>query len=187
MTGSCKSLRKMAVMAALAGSVLLIPSEQVLADEAFRIPREHVQFLTGDSWRDGQKTMRLYGIQSCLRGKVYSDHLGRKQDCGVVSAAVLAAIVHDTNPVCRPVASVLDRSEDTKSTVIVVCTLRLGDRELDLGSLLITQGFAFAALANGGKPVYMPYRIQEMIARQAKMGLWAFDEVPLPSKDLLAQ
>lgn len=187
MTGRCTRSSKNVVMAALAGSVLLIPSAQVLADEIFRIPREHVQFLTGDSWLDGQKTMRLYGVQYCLRGKVYSDHLGSKQDCGVVSAAVLAAIVHDTNPICRPVATVLDRPEDTKSTVIVVCTLRLGDRELDLGSLLITQGFAFAALANGGKPVYMPYRIQEMIARQAKMGLWAFDEVPLPSKNLLAQ
>ncbi len=33
----------------------------------------------------------------------------------------------------------------------------------------------------------MPYRTQEVIARQTKTGLWAFDDVPLPSKDLLAQ
>ncbi|HWU61134.1 MAG TPA: thermonuclease family protein [Ensifer sp.] len=168
-------------------SVFMVPAARSLADETIQIPREHIQFLTGDSWRDGQRTLRLYGVQSCLRGKVYTDHLGRKQDCGVVSAAMLAAVVHDTDPICRAVASVLDRQGDANPTVIVVCTVRLGDRELDLGSLLITQGFAFAALANGGKPVYMPYRTQEMIARQAKMGLWAFDDVPLPSKDLLAQ
>lgn len=187
MTGSCNHSTKTVVMATLAGAILLVPAAQGIADDTFHIPREHIQFLTGDSWRNGQQTMRLYGVQSCLRGKMYSDHLGRRQDCGVVSAAMLAAVVHDTDPICRSVATVLGQQEDASSTVIVVCTVRLGDRELDLGALLITQGFAFAALANGGKPVYMPYRIQETIARQARMGLWAFDDVPLPSKDLLAQ
>ncbi|SOC81636.1 Endonuclease YncB, thermonuclease family [Ensifer adhaerens] len=185
-SSSIKSF-KIVVRVTFALSVFMVPAVRSLADETIRIPREHIQFLTGDSWRDGQRTLRLYGVQSCLRGKVYTDHLGRKQDCGVVSAAMLAAVVHDTDPICRAVASVLDRQGDAIPTVIVVCTVRVGDRELDLGSLLITQGFAFAALANGGKPVYMPYRTQEMIARQAKMGLWAFDDVPLPSKDLLAQ
>lgn len=166
--------------------LLVVSTVRSQADETFHIPRDHIQFLTGDSWSDGQTTVRLYGVQSCLRGKVYTDRLGRKQDCGVVSAAMLAAVVRDTDPACRPVATVLDPQTAKSSTAIVVCTGHLGDRELDLGSLLITQGFAFAALANSGKPVYMPYRIQETIARQARVGLWAFDDVPLPSKDLLA-
>lgn len=180
------SAARIVVKAALALTLLLFPAAQGIAGETFHIPRNHVQFLTGDSWSDGQATMRLYGVQSCLRGKVYSDHLGSKQDCGVVSAAMLAAIVRDTDPICRHVAMVLDSQTAKRSSAIVVCTVHLGDRELDLGSLLITQGFAFAALANGGKPVYMPYSTQETIARQARVGLWAFDDVPLPSKDLLA-
>ena len=170
----------------MASSLYMASAARSHADETFHIPRDHVQFLTGDSWSDGQTTTRLYGIQSCLRGKVYTDHLGRKQDCGVVSAAMLAAVVRDTDPACRSVATVLASQTAKSSTAIVVCTVHLGDRELDLGSLLITQGFAFAALANDGKPVYMPYRIQETIARQARVGLWAFGNVPLPSKDLLA-
>lgn len=181
-----KSSAGIGVRAALALSLLMSSAARSQPDDTFHIPRHDVQFLTGDSWSDGQTTVRLYGVQSCLRGKVYTDHLGRKQDCGVVSAAMLAAVVHDTDPTCRPVAKVMDSRTAEGSTSIVVCTVHLGDRELDLGSLLITQGFAFAALANGGKPVYMPYRIQETIARQARVGLWAFDDVPLPSKDLLA-
>ena len=185
---SCRRKRSagIGVRAALAASLYMASATRSHADETFHIPRDHVQFLTADSWSDGQVTVRLYGVQSCLRGKVYTDHLGRKQDCGVVSAAMLAAVVRDTDPACRPVATVLDPQTAKSSAAIVVCTVHLGESEIDLGSLLITQGFAFAALANGGKPVYMPYRIQETIARQARVGLWAFDDVPLPSMDLLA-
>jgi endonuclease YncB( thermonuclease family) len=172
---------------ALSISLLLASAAQGIADETFHIPRDHVRFLTGDSWVDGSSMIRLYGVQACLRGKTYTDQRGRKHDCGVVAAVVLAAIVHDTDPICRSVATILDQRTTSRSTVIAICTVHLGGREMDLGSMLITQGYAFAALANDGKPVYMPYRIQEMIAREAKSGLWAFDDVPLPSKDLLAK
>ena len=156
------------------------------AEEGFHVPRDHVQFLTGDSWFDGEHYVRLYGVQACLRGKTYTDHRGQKQDCGVVSTAMLAALVRDTDPICRPVATLLSKQTAQQPTVIVICNVHLGDRDLDLGSMLISQGFAFAAFANERKPVYMPYSIQESIARQARAGLWGFDDVPVPTRDLLA-
>lgn len=180
-----RSFRKAASIAAFFFSAAFGTAGAAGEGDAFSIPREGVAFLTGDSWIQGGYTIRLYGVQACLRGKTYTDHAGQAQDCGAVSMAMLAALIRDTNPVCRPIASLTADGSAQPPTVLAICTVQLGGRALDLGSMMITQGFAFAALANGGKPVYIPYQIEESIAQAARAGLWAFDDLPHPSRDLL--
>ena len=61
----------------------------------------------------------------------------------------------------------------------------VGDSTLDLGTVLITQGFAFAAFNDQAKPVYMPYLVAEMLAKKQKAGLWAAPDLPYPNAILL--
>ncbi|MBA8904158.1 thermonuclease family protein [Phyllobacterium sp. P30BS-XVII] len=149
--------------------------------QVFSIPENNVAFLTGDTWQqDGQK-LRLYGIQSCIRGTTYTDKSGLKQDCGTVSLAMLAAMVRDTKPTCSPIAQLPAQKPDVEPTILVVCSSHVGDQSLDLGTALITQGFAFAAFSNDAKPVYMPYLVAEATAKQGKAGLWAYSDMPHPN------
>lgn len=159
--------------------------QRALADEAsFTVPRAGIQFLTGDSWRQGGQTIRLYGVQSCLRGKTYLDNNNATQDCGVISTSFLAAIIHDVGATCRSVAKISSFNASATNTLIAVCGVKIGNDLADLGTLLITQGFAFAAIFENGKPVYPPYYELEETARQAKRGLWAFSQLPHPSIDM---
>lgn len=149
--------------------------------QVFRIPENNVSFLTGDTWQQGRQKLRLYGIQSCIRGTTYTDKSGLKQDCGTVSLAVLAAMVRDTKPACSPIAQLPSAKQGEEPTILVVCSSHVGDQSLDLGTVLITQGFAFAAFSNDAKPVYMPYLVAEATAKQSKVGLWAYSDMPHPN------
>lgn len=149
--------------------------------QVFRIPESNVSFLTGDTWQQGKQKLRLYGIQSCIRGTIYTDKSGLKQDCGTVSLAILAAIIRDTKPTCSPIAQLPAAKPGEEPTILVVCSSHVGDQSLDLGTVLITQGFAFAAFSNDAKPVYMPYLVAEATAKQSKAGLWAYADMPHPN------
>lgn len=138
-----------------------------------------IEFLTGDSWSSGRGIVRLYGVQACLRGTFYTDGAGNRQDCGQVSLAYLAAVFRDTLPECKAVAQVA-RQSGAASTILSICSAKVGGAAVDLGSILISQGFAFAARSEDGKAVYEPYAVQEMWARQQKRGLWAFRDIPEP-------
>ncbi|MCJ9719997.1 thermonuclease family protein [Agrobacterium sp. SHOUNA12C] len=156
------------------------------SSHVFAVPQTGVSFLTGDSWQQAGQTMRLYGVQACIRGTTYTDTSGQKQDCGAVSLAMLAAIVKDTKPSCAPVAQLMPPAAGEPPTILVICSAHVGNNALDFGTLLITQGFAFAALANSGKPVYLPYSIEESIARQSRIGLWAYPDMPHPNRVLVS-
>ena len=165
------------------------------APRTFAVPAAGLTFLTGDSWQQAGQTMRLYGVQACLRGSTYTDKSGQMQDCGAVSLAMLAAIIRDTRPTCAPVVqlssrpspSTLPRQSPGGSTILVVCSAHLGDHVLDLGTILITEGFAFAALTSSGNPVYPAYGAEESIAQTSRVGLWAFPDMPHPNRTLLSQ
>ncbi|CAN7718654.1 thermonuclease family protein [Rhizobium rhizogenes] len=156
------------------------------SSRTFVVPQSGVTFLTGDSWQQAGQTMRLYGVQACIRGTAYTDKSGLKQDCGAVSLAMLAAIVKDTKPSCAPVAQLSAPAAGGSSTILVICSAHIGNNALDVGTLLITQGFAFAAIANTGKPVYLPYSIEESIAQKSRAGLWAYADMPHPNQVLFA-
>ncbi len=189
MTNSPLAKIELLKVASLAVGTCLVLSTFVTklkAETDFAVPAQHIQFLTGDSWVQGENTVRLFGVQACLRGSKYTDNNRRSQDCGAVSLAFLAALVRDGKPSCSPIATI-SGSPTGRVTILVVCKINLRGIIVDLGSIMVTQGFAFAALANDGKPVYMPYQLQESVARQAKSGLWAYADLPVPSLNDRAQ
>ncbi|PSH56508.1 thermonuclease family protein [Phyllobacterium sophorae] len=151
------------------------------AARVFSIPQTGLSFLTGDTWQQGTQKLRLYGVQACIRGTLYTDHSGIKQDCGTVSLAMLAATIRDTKPTCSPIAQLPSTTPQEPATILVICSAHVGDKSLDLGTVLITEGFAFAAFSNGAKPVYMPYLVAEATAKQSRAGLWAFPDMPHPN------
>jgi len=172
------------IPAAVAASLIIASSLPARsAGASFEVPQSGVTFLTGDSWQQGSQHLRVYGVQSCLRDTFYTDGSGQRQDCGTVSTALLAALVRDLKPTCKPVAQVA-AGPSQPTTSLVICTGKIGGSKLDLGATLITQGFAFAAVDNNGHPVYLPYLIEEGIAQQAHKGLWAFHDLPHPSQSL---
>ncbi|NTI52821.1 thermonuclease family protein [Agrobacterium rhizogenes] len=174
----------------LAATASYIPANAQSAQppsHVFAVPQSGVTFLTGDSWQQAGQTMRLYGVQACIRGTTYTDTSGQKQDCGAVSLAMLAAIIKDTKPTCAPVAQLMAAAAGEPATILVICSAHIGNNALDVGTLLITQGFAFAALANTGKPVYLPYSLEEAIAQQSRVGLWAYPDMPHPNRVLVSR
>jgi endonuclease YncB( thermonuclease family) len=129
---------------------------------------------TGDTWIDHGRKFRLYGVQSCLRGTHYTGADGRKRDCGTASMAVLSAYIKDTHPICAPVAR-------RKTLTYVMCYATIKDKRLDLGTVLISSGYAFAALNSDGLPYDKAYAVAEQLARKRRSGLWRFSDVRLPS------
>lgn len=129
---------------------------------------------SGETWSEGGQRYRLYGVQSCLRGTTFTNKAGVKRDCGEASLSVLVAFIKDTRPACAPVAK-------GATVVYVVCFATVGGQKLDLGTVLISQGYAFAALDPQGLPLNPAYAVAEQDAKTHKAGLWAFPDVTHPS------
>ena len=144
------------------------------APEGYFELKPGVTLESGDSWQDAGRHFRLFGVQACLRGTVYTDRSGARRDCGEASLAVLAAYIADTSPVCAPVAQ-------SAGTVFVSCYATIGADRLDLANLLISSGFAFASLDERGLPHHTPYAVVEQAAREKNVGLWQFADVQHPA------
>ncbi|MER8374511.1 thermonuclease family protein [Mesorhizobium sp. M0488] len=129
---------------------------------------------TGDTWVAEGQRYRLFGVQSCLRGTNYTDLKGQKRDCGDASLAMFAAYIKDTKPVCAPVAK-------TAAVTYVICYATVGKDRLDLATMMISSGYAFASLDDQGMPLHPPYSVAELDARQRKAGLWQFPDVVHPA------
>jgi endonuclease YncB( thermonuclease family) len=168
-------------------AVALMAASPAIAQQrpVYEVPATGVSLATGDSWSYGGHHYRLYGVQACLRGTFFTDAKGQKADCGEASLAYLAAILKDAHPVCAGVAQLSPPGDPTDTTIIVVCGAKVGSSTLDLGTILVTQGFAFAAYSRDGKPAYGPYVVAEQQAAQRKTGLWAYADLPHPNEILL--
>ncbi|RWB66037.1 thermonuclease family protein [Mesorhizobium sp.] len=136
--------------------------------------RPGVALESGDSWTEAGARYHLYGVQACLRGTYYADSSGRREDCGEASLAVMAAFIADTKPVCAPIATIA-------KVIHVVCYATVGADQLDLGNLMITSGYAFAALQADGLPYSPAYAVAEQVAREKRAGLWQFKGVQHPA------
>ncbi|MGX7743965.1 thermonuclease family protein [Rhodopseudomonas parapalustris] len=148
------------------------------------VPKDAV-YQTGDSWSSGGVTYRLYGVQACLRGTSVTNANGIVRDCGEVSLAMLVALTRDLHPQCYRAA--VSTSEQT-AFVFCVATPSSGagaGSRIDLGTALISTGFAFAALKPDGQPVHAPYFVAQMIAQRTHAGLWAFADLPEPNAIIL--
>ncbi len=140
----------------------------------FDIPSTGIEFETGDTWTQSGRLFRLYGVQSCIRGTTFTNPVGAKRDCGEASIVYFAALIKDARPRCTALAQV-------GSITYTVCAAHIGAQALDLGTILITQGFAFAAIDSSGRPVNLQYGVAERDARENRRGLWASPDLPRPS------
>lgn len=157
---------------------------QTTAAGWFPIPAS-ATYETGDSWADQGVTYRLYGVQSCIRGTSFTNAHSVKRDCGEASLAMLIAYIRDLRPQCYRAAEAPQRN-----TVFVFCvaTPNVGaaaGSRIDLGTALISTGYAFAALTPEGKPVHPPYFVAELVAQKSHAGLWAFADLPEPNAIIL--
>lgn len=154
------------------------------ASHWFPVPAKAL-YLTGDSWSDAGVTYRLYGVQSCLRGTSFTNAHGLQRDCGEASLAMLVALTRDLRPQCYDAAE-----QPETRTVFVFCVASrttgagAGSR-IDLGTALIATGFAFAAVKPDGQSVHAPYFVAQLVAQRAKVGLWAFPDLPDPNAIIL--
>ncbi len=146
----------------------------------FDFPQSGVTFQTGDSWSANGQTFRLYGVQSCIRGTFSTNSARARTDCGEASLGYLAAIARDAKPRCTAIAQ-----GGAPPVVFSVCAVHIGSNTLDLGTVLITQGFAFAATDATGKPTKYEYGVAESEASRAKRGLWSASDLPHPSTILM--
>ena len=175
-------------MALLSVAALTGAATAALAEEdraTYQIPATGVSLSTGDSWSYGGQQFRLYGVQACVRGTFFTNGAGQKRDCGEASLAYLAAVLKDTRPTCHGVGQLTTQDPPAQTINIVVCAAKVGSSTLDLGTVLITQGFAFAAYKADGMPAYVPYVVAERQAAARKAGLWACADVPHPVQVLL--
>ena len=150
----------------------------------FPIPQDAI-YETGDTWIAGGKRYRLYGVQSCLRATSFTNAKSVKRDCGEASLAMLVSLVRDLRPICYAAANI-----DYGRTVLVFCfaTMEQGRNKgsrLDLGTALISIGYAFASVTLDGRPVYSPYLVAQMQAKSSKSGLWAYPDMPDPNAIIL--
>jgi endonuclease YncB( thermonuclease family) len=146
----------------------------------FDFPQSGVTFETGDSWSTNGQAFRLYGVQSCIRGTFFTNSAKVRTDCGEASLAYLAAIVRDAKPRCTAIAQA-----GVPPVIFSVCAVHIGSNILDLGTVLITQGFAFAATDATGRPTKFEYAVAESEASRAKRGLWSASDLPHPSMILM--
>lgn len=108
---------------------------------------------------------------------------GIRQDCGEASLAMLAALIRDLKPVCAVVAQAAERT--IRHTVCTATLQSNGKFErIDLGTVLIATGFAFASIGPDGKSVHSGYGAAEQEAERVRAGLWATGDFQHPAKVL---
>lgn len=158
-------------------SLVAPASAQTVAMKSFDVPK-NITLQTGDSWVSNGQLYRLYGVQSCLRGTTAVAVDGSKTDCGDLSLAQLGAILTTSTVSCQPIGSANDNA------IFTVCVASLSGSALDIGTALISSGYAFAATYPDGTPVDMNYLVAELTAKGTGAGLWAF-KFPHPVQALL--
>lgn len=98
---------------------------------------------------------------------------------------MLVALIRDIQPFCYTAAQ---NAVDRINYAICVATLTKGSAQgsrLDLGTALITTGYAFASVQPDGSPVMPDYMVAQAVAQKAKKGLWAYPDVPDPNVAIL--
>jgi len=157
------------------------PAEPNPKETEFTPFPERAQFETGDTWIADGRRYRLYGLQTCLRGTNITLSQGVVRDCGELNLIMAQALIRDTKPVCTTVA------ELDANNAVVVCQTTTGERGYDLATYMIAQGWGFAAIDAAGQLVVPGYRVAEESARSARVGLWAYSDLPHPVSVLMSQ
>jgi len=126
-----------------------------------------VEFETGDTWVHEGAKFRLFGVQACLRDTRYRLPGSEDGDCGLRSIGALAALFSTNTIACQPVGAAKD------GATFVVCAAEVGGAAVDVGTALISSGYAFAAVRPTGAAVLPAYAVAEAVAKEDGSGLWA--------------
>lgn len=125
-----------------------------------------VEFETGETWVHGGQRFRLFGVQACLRDTRYRLPGGEDGDCGLRSIGALAALFSTNTIACQPIGAAMD------GATFVVCAAEVGGTTVDVGTALISSGFAFAAVRPSSAAVLPAYAVAEAVAKEDGSGLW---------------
>lgn len=113
--------------------------------------------VSGDVFRMGGQTFRLYGIAAPMIDQTCADQSGRSYECGYISARMLKDFVGGDQVRCRPM------NINAQREIMAACSVGT----FDIGAALVEAGWALA-LPNI-TPIYVPYQAK---ARQEHKGLW---------------
>lgn len=107
---------------------------------------------------DGDRRIRLFGIDAPEAGQACGRADGTPYDCGAVATARLADLAEGRTIVCE------ERDRDRYGRIVGIC--RVGGR--DLNAVLVSEGLAFAY--RDYSTLYVP---EERTARLARRGVFA--------------
>nr|WP_305123397.1 thermonuclease family protein [Roseomonas sp. GC11] len=119
-----------------------------------------IRVVDGDTLRLGERTLRLAGLVSPVRGQTCSTASGVGFDCGGGAAEALAQLVQNRDLSCRV------QGRDPFGRALGIC--QAGGVEAN--TALVAAGWALAEAGNTAM------QAAEQGARDARRGLWSFPE-----------
>lgn len=114
--------------------------------------------VSGDVFRIGRHTIRLFGIASPLIDQNCIDQNGHSYECGYVAARMLRDFISGDEVSCRIM------NINAQQELMAACTVGT----FDIGAAMVEEGWAIALPAV--TQIYLPYQSK---AQQRKSGLWA--------------
>jgi endonuclease YncB( thermonuclease family) len=147
------------------GLAWAFPEEFGLAPPPMRSASgERLAVEDGDTFRMGDRTIRLYGVDAPEWNQICKDEAGRDWQCGREARAALANLMRGRTISCQ------DRAEDRFNRIVANC---VDEQGRDLARALAEQGMAISMGGFGDGP----YVDEEAAAKAARRGLWrgAFD------------
>lgn len=114
--------------------------------------------VSGDVFRIGRHTIRLFGIASPLIDQNCIDQNGHSYECGYVAARMLRDFISGDEVSCRIM------NINAQQELMAACTVGT----FDIGAAMVEEGWAIALPAV--TQIYLPYQTK---AQQKKSGLWA--------------
>lgn len=113
--------------------------------------------VSGDVFRMGQHTVRLYGIASPVIDQTCWDNGGHTYECGYVSARMLKDFVNGDDVNCRVM------NINAQNELMAACTVG----SFDIGAAMVEAGWAIALPAV--TQIYLPYQQK---AQEGRKGMW---------------
>ncbi|MBO4644632.1 MAG: thermonuclease family protein [Alphaproteobacteria bacterium] len=114
--------------------------------------------VSGDVFRMGQHTIRLYGLASPLIDQKCQDNVGHTYNCGYVAARMLKDFVKGDDVNCRIM------NINAKNELMAACSVGT----FDIGAAMVEAGWAIALPAV--TQIYLPYQQK---AQESRNGMWA--------------
>ena len=114
--------------------------------------------VSGDVFRMGQHTIRLYAMASPVIDQKCQDANGHVYDCGYVSARMLKDFVSGDDVTCRVM------NINAQNELMAACSVG----SFDIGAAMVEEGWAIALPAIN--PIYVPYQQK---AQEGQKGMWS--------------